>query len=319
MKPVAWLSGRLLAVWPCLLVLLAACAGTPQSDRLLAGGAANQVLPVRAELTDVPFFPQEERYCGPASLAMVLAWGGVATDQEAVGEEIYTPGREGTLVSDVLGGARRHGRLAVPVTTLDALLAEIAAGHPVIVFQNLGLDVYEQWHFAVAIGYDLEAGTLTLHSGLDERRVTPLGTFEHTWRRGDYWALVVLPPDTLPAAAPEGPVVDAAVAIERIGLTDDAALAYSAIIERWPRNRTAWLGLGNTAYAMGDLPGAADAFGRATMADPGFGAAWNNLAVVLGEQGHTNAAVAAAEKAIATGDGDIEEYRRTLAEVSAGT
>ncbi len=319
MKPVAGLSGRLLAVWPLVLFLLAACAGTPQSDRLLAGGSTADALPVRAEVADVPFFPQEERYCGPASLAMVLAWGGIATDQVTVGEEIYTPGREGTLVSDVLGGARRHGRLAVPVNNLDALLAEIAAGHPVIVFQNLGLDWYQQWHFAVAIGYDLEAGTLTLHSGLDERRVTPLGTFEHTWRRGDYWALVVLPPDALPASANEEQVVDAALAIERLGLTGDAAQAYAALVERWPANGTAWLGLGNTAYAMGDLSGAADAFGRATVADPGFGAAWNNLAVVLSEQGHRDAAIEAAETAIATGSGDLDEYRRTLSEVSAGT
>lgn len=319
MKPVTGLGGRLLAVWPLVLLMLAACAGTPQSDRLLSGGAVAGGLPVRAEVTDVPFFPQEERYCGPASLAMVLVWGGIATDQEEVGEEIYTPGREGTLVSDVLGGARRHGRLAVPVDSLDALLAEIAAGHPVIVFQNLGLDWYQQWHFAVAIGYDLEAGTLTLHSGLDERRVMPLDTFEHTWRRGGYWALVVLPPDTLPATGTQGAAVDAAVAIERLGLTNDAAQAYAAIVERWPASVTAWLGLGNTAYAMGDLAGAADAFGRATVADPGFGAAWNNLAVVLAEQGRRNAAIDAAERAIATGSGDIEEYRRTLEEVSAGT
>ncbi len=302
-----------------VLLMLAACAGTPQSDRLLAGGGAAGGLPARAEVTDVPFFPQEERYCGPASLAMVLAWGGIATDQDKIGEAIYTPGREGTLVSDVLGGARRHGRLAVPVNTLDGLLAEIAAGHPVIVFQNLGLDWYQQWHFAVAIGYDLDAGTLTLHSGLDERRVTPLDTFEHTWRRGDYWALVVLPPDTLPASGTEGAAVDAAVAIERLGLTGDAAQAYAAIVDRWPGSGTAWLGLGNTAYAMGDLSGAADAFGRATVADPDFGAAWNNLAVVLAEQGHRKAAIDAAEKAIATGSGNIEEYRRTLDEVSAGT
>lgn len=319
MKPVAGLGGRLLAVWPIVLLMLAACAGTPQSDRLLAAGAAADHLPVRAEVTGVPFFPQEERYCGPASLAMVLAWGGIATDQERIGEEIYTPGREGTLVSDVLGGARRHGRLAVPVNTLDDLLAEIAAGHPVIVFQNLGLDWYQQWHFAVAIGYDLDAGTLTLHSGLDERRVTPLDTFEHTWRRGDYWALVVLPPETLPASGSEAEVVDAAVAIERLGLTGDAAQAYGATVERWPGSGPAWLGLGNTSYAMGNLSGAADAFGRATVADPDFGAAWNNLAVVLAELGHTNAAIDAAEKAIATGSGDLDEYRRTLDEVSAGT
>jgi len=301
-----------------LALLLAACAGTPQADRLAAGGWRQAGLPARAGVPDVPFYAQEAYYCGPASLAMVLAWGGIATGQDEVAAQIYTPGKEGTLTMDVLGGARRHGRLAVHVDTLDGLLAEIAAGHPVIVFQNLGLDLYPQWHFAVATGYDLEAGVIVLHSGLDARRTTPLPTFEHTWRRAGYWALVVLPPDRLPASAGPAETVEAAFALERVGRLDDAETAYTAIVARWPGSGTAWLGLGNLAYGRGDLDGAVRAFGRATVAQPDFGAAWNNLAVVLARQGNRNAAIRAAENAVATGNGDVEEFQRTLAEVSAG-
>jgi tetratricopeptide (TPR) repeat protein len=301
------------------VLAVAACAGTPQSDRLSAAGAAGSDLPVRAELADVPFYPQEDDYCGPASLAMVLAWGGVAADQDEIAAEIYTPGRDGTLANDMLGGARRNGRLAVKIAGLDHVLAEIAAGHPVIVFQNLALEWYAQWHYAVAVGYDLEAGDIVLHSGLNARHVTPLTTFEQTWRRADYWALVVLPPDQLPATATEAQVVEAAVALERVGRNDEAAIAYGAIVERWPSSAGAWLGLGNLAYGRGDLAGATQAFGRATVADPDFGAAWNNLAVVLAEQGRPKAAIHAAETAIATGNGDLDEFRRTLEEVSAGS
>ena len=191
---------------------------------------------------------------------MVLAWSGVETDQDKVASQIYTPGKQGTLTTDVLGGARRHGRLAVKVDRLDDVLREIAAGHPVIVFQNLGLEWAEQWHFAVAIGYDLEAGTIILHSGLDDRRVTPLTTFEQTWRRGDYWALVVLPPNDLPATAGEAETVEAALGIERTGHVDQAAIAYATIIERWPNSSGAWLGVGNIAYGRGDIDTAARAF-----------------------------------------------------------
>jgi len=316
------LGGRRRGLHAACLILtlaLAACAGTPQTDRLTAGGWEEAGLPMRAELTDVPFYPQETSYCGPASLAMVLAWSGDDTNQDEIAAEIYTPGRDGTLASDVVGGARRHGKLAVNVSDLDGVLTEIAAGHPVVVFQNLGLDIYEQWHFAVATGYDLEAGVIVLHSGLDARRVTPLTTFEHTWRRADDWALVVLPPDVLPASAGPAETVEAAVALERIGQVDAAETAYRAIVARWPKSGAAWLGLGNLAYGRGDLDGAVDAFGRATVAEPDFGAAWNNLAVVLAEQGKRNAAVTAAERAVATGNGDVEEFRRTLDEVSAGT
>ena len=301
------------------MLVVAACAGTPQSDRLVAGGSNSSGLPARTELADVPFYPQEAYYCGPAALAMALAWGGIETDQDEIAAQIYTPGREGTLTSDVIGGARRHGRLAVQITSLDHILAEIAAGHPVIVFQNLGLEWYEQWHYAVAIGYDLEAGIIILHSGLDDRRLTLLSTFEQTWRRGDYWAVVVLPPNQLPATATEGDVVEAAIALERVGRPDDAATAYGAIVERWPASGGGWLGMGNIAYGRGDIAGATDAFGRATVGDPDFGAAWNNLAVVLADQGHRNAAIQAAENAIATGNGDLDEFHRTLDEVSAGS
>ena len=137
-----------------LLWALAGCA-TPESHRLLdaAGG-----LPPRAEVAGVPFFPQEEAYCGPAALATVLSWSGLPVTQDEVAAQVYTPGREGTLRTDVAAAARRHGRLAVPVTRLADLVAELAAGHPVLVFQNLGLGWFPVWHYAVAVGYDLEAG-----------------------------------------------------------------------------------------------------------------------------------------------------------------
>ena len=102
-----------------------------------------------------------------------------------------------------MASARRSDRLAVPLHGLQPLLAELAAGHPVLVLQNLGLDWYPQWHYAVAIGYDLEAGTLTLHSGEQAAEVTPLATFAQTWQRAEQWGLLVLPPDSLPAAVDE--------------------------------------------------------------------------------------------------------------------
>ena len=43
---------------PVLFLWLAACAGTPQTDRLLDPATAPPHLPVRVELEDVPFIPQ---------------------------------------------------------------------------------------------------------------------------------------------------------------------------------------------------------------------------------------------------------------------
>ncbi len=299
----------------CLLLALGACAA-PQTAQLVQDPGD---LPPRAEVDEVPFFAQERYYCGPAALAMVLAWSGLPVTQEDLVPQVYTPGREGSLQSDVLTAARRNGRLAVPVETLPDMLAEIAAGHPVLVFQNLSLDWYPQWHYAVAIGYDLEARVLILHSGLQARRETPLDTFEHTWKRGDYWALVVLPPDRLPARAEETEVLRAAAGLERSRRLDEAATAYGTILGRWPDSLGALMGLGNVSYAKGDLAAAEAAFRRAIAAHPGAPAPWNNLAYVLLGLDRTNEAIAAAREAVRLAGDEAAPYRETLDEITGLT
>ncbi|HSD34704.1 MAG TPA: PA2778 family cysteine peptidase, partial [Alphaproteobacteria bacterium] len=135
-----------------LLGFLAGCATPAQVTELRQDPGG---LPPKVELADVPFFPQEDLWCGPAAIAMTLAWSGLPVTQEQMAAQVYTPGREGTLQTDLIAGARRNGRLAVEVRDLRRLLTELAAGNPVLVFQNLGLSVAPVWHYAVAFGYTL--------------------------------------------------------------------------------------------------------------------------------------------------------------------
>ncbi len=297
-----------------LLCALVGCA-TPQTDALLQAPAA---LPPRAEVVGVPFYPQEQYYCGPAALAMVLTWSGRPVTQDQIAAQVYTPGRKGTLQNDVVAAARRNGRLAVPVDRLADLTAELAAGHPVVILQNLGLGWLPVWHYAVAVGYDLDTGDLILRSGPERRRVMALGTFERTWARADHWGLVVLPPEELPAAADEIAVLRAATGLEQARRFGAAAAAYAAIAERWPNSLEAWIGRGNAAYAAGDLVEAEDAFRTAARRHPDAAAAWNNLAHVLGETGRRAEAVAAAERAVRLGGPEAATYRATLREVAGG-
>jgi Peptidase_C39 like family/Tetratricopeptide repeat len=298
-----------------LLLALVACAG-PQTKSLLENPTA--ALPLRAKVDGVPFFPQQEYYCGPAALATVLSWSGVPDTQDEAAAQVYTPGREGTLRSDMVAAARRNGRLAVPVDRLASLAAELAAGHPVVVFQNLGLGWFPVWHYAVAIGYDVDAGDLILRSGLEARRVMPLGTFERTWARGDHWALVVLPPGELPVSADEITVLRAATGLEQAGRLRAAAAAYAAITKRWPDSLEASIGLGNAAYAAGELEAAENAFRTAVERHPEAAAAWNNLAHILGERGQRAEAMAAAQRAVRLGGPNAAIYRATLREVGGG-
>lgn len=297
-----------------LFLALAGCA-TPEVAGLRTDAGD---LPMRAEVAGVPFHPQEEDYCGPAALATALGWSGLPTRQEALAAAVYTPGREGTLSHDLIGAAQRHGRLAVPVTGLPALLHEVAAGHPVVVLQNLGLDWYPQWHYAVVVGYDLEAGALTLRSGGERTRRVALDTFARTWARADRWAIVVLPPATLSASAGEASMVLAAAGLERAGRATEAALAYDAIVDRWPDSAAALIGRGNARYVAGDLQGAAQAYREALVRHPTSAAAWNNLADVLAKQGERAEAVIAARRAVALGGVHADIYRRTLAEIGGG-
>jgi tetratricopeptide (TPR) repeat protein len=271
---------------------------------------------MQAEASNVPFFPQEDNFCGPAALATVVAWTGISVQPEQIAERVYTPGRKGTLQSDILAAARREGRLAVPVTSLRDVMTEIAAGHPVLVLQNLSLRWYPQWHYAVAVAYDLQARDIMLRSGREPERVMAIDTFEHTWRRGDYWALVVLSPDDLPASADVVHVERAAVALERVGRAQEAAIAYSAILKRWPKSYTALMGLGNVGYENGDLAAAESAFRLAIAEHPERAEAWNNLAYVLATKGQQKEAVAAAERAIKLSPGNEQPYLETLQDLS---
>ncbi len=276
-----------------------------------------QQLPLKAEVADVPFFPQERYHCGPAALAMVLAWSGLPVTQEDLVSEVYTPARQGTFRTDMLAAARRHGRLAVEIGGLRDLLAEIAAGNPVLVFQNLALSWYPQWHYAVAIGYDLKAREITLHSGLDQGRVLPLSVFERTWKRGDYWAVVVLPPGRMPVSGEETAVLKAAAGLERVEKHSEAATAYAAAASRWPQSFTARMGLGNSLYALGDYAGAERAFLEAIGNKSNAAAAWNNLAYALAAQGRRQEALSAVEKAVLLGAENRSLYQDTLRELSS--
>jgi tetratricopeptide (TPR) repeat protein len=279
-------------------MLLSGCATQTQS--LLS--KPSPTLPRRAELDATPFFAQERYQCGPAALAMVLRSAGIAATPDALVPQVYVPQREGSLPPEMLAAGRRNGAFSMTIPpTLDALLTEIAAGNPVVVLQNLSLPWFPMWHYAVAIGYDLDQAEILLRSGTTKRMTLPLSTFEHTWGRSNYWGMVTLPAGRLPATAREQDAVDALVAYESSVDPARARSSYQAALARWPHDLTLQLGAGNAAYAAGDRSAAATAYRRATEDHPNSAAAFNNLATVLGELGQFDAARHAAKSAIALG------------------
>ena len=264
----------------CLLTLswLAACAVPFDPNERLSVD-----VPTRAQIADVPLIQQAAFFCGPTSIAMVMQWAGSDITQEEVAALAFSPGAGGTYLADMTGSSRRLGQLAVEISTFDQLLAEVSSGHPVIIFQNLGLGIAPVWHYGVVTGFDFDKDEVYLNSGQLDRMVMPFAVFERTWRRGGFWGLVVLSPDILPTSVPETEVLSAAAALERVGQLDAAETLYDTGAAQWPDNWLWQFGLGNTRYAKGDLRGARTALRQAKAIDPSIPEVRANLAHVEGE------------------------------------
>nr|WP_236589386.1 PA2778 family cysteine peptidase [Ramlibacter aurantiacus] len=293
---------------------LAGCASItgPQVGSGLPASLARQV-----ELTEVSFFPQEDYQCGPAALATVLHSAGIARTPAQLVEQVYVPQRQGSLQPEMLGASRRAG--AVPYVLrgeLAELLREVAAGHPVVVLQDVGWLVRSQWHYAVVVGYDLGQRTITLRSGTVRRLVMPFDQFDRSWAKGERWAFVALPPDRLPATARESAYVAAAADFERVSPVSGPR-AYEAALAAWPGNLFARLALGNAAYRQRQLARARDHYQQAALAHPGSGDAWNNLGQVLSELGEPDEAARAARRAVAIGGPRSSTYAATLSGIEA--
>jgi tetratricopeptide (TPR) repeat protein len=265
------------------MLLVGGCGSLPQSAALLQTPPAG--LPRSMELGATPFFPQREFLCGPAAMATVLAASQLPVTPDELVKLVYVPEREGSFQIEMAAAARSFGRLVYPLQPqLADILQEVAAGHPVLVFQNLGVYGFPVWHFAVVIGYDLGRADIQLRSGTDAQQRLSMSLFEKTWRDGGYWARVVLSPDQLPATAIPLEVAKAAQDLHATGQAQAAWQVYQSAADRWPDTPLIWLGLGNSAYGLADYAASAVAFIRMIELQPHDFQGWNNLAYALARQ-----------------------------------
>lgn len=305
----------------CMLVfafLLSSCAAQGVREVTL-----DPQLPRMVELTQTPFFPQQEYHCGPAALATALHAVHIRVSPDTLAPEVYIPSRKGSLQVEMLAAARRHGALAVKISPdLGALVKEIAAGNVVVVMQNLGLSWAPSWHYAVVVGYDLDKELIWLRSGTYARFEMTLSTFQRTWARSQYWAFVAAKPGSLPATVSLENVTQALIAFEKNASNADKRMAYASAVARWPDNLVLLMGLGNATYVAGDFTASAQAFSAAIQAHPDSAAAHNNYAHVLLAQGRLQEARRAAERAmqLATDDSNLQaQIQATLNEINAAS
>ena len=281
----------------CLaLLVLGGCAarGPLLEPAELAG------LPPNVELERTPFFAQREYQCGPAALATLLVAGGVVVRPDDLVDEVYLPGRKGSLPAEMIAATRSRGRLPYLVPgSLPAVLALVAAGEPVLVLQKTGAGPWPGWHYAVVVGYDLAGERVLLRSGTEARLELSFDKFLLTWERAGRWALAALDPGAVPAPIEFNRFMEGAAGLEAVGQHEAAASAYAAAANRWPEQTLPQLGMANLAYARGDLAGAERLLAGVLERAPTDVAAGNNRALVLLEMGCPQAArqqIAAAER-----------------------
>jgi tetratricopeptide (TPR) repeat protein len=281
----------------CAAALLLAGCGMliPQTVGLRTGWPEG--VPRQVELAQVPFFPQDEYQCGPAALAMAMNYRGSRIRPEALVQEVWLPSRHGSLQLEMLAAPRRHGLVSYRLAPRYAdLLREVAAGNPVVVLQDAGL-VFPQWHYAVVNGFDYATGTIYLRSGLQLRQAMPFSYFERTWLAGDYWAMVVMPPERIPATASEERWLEALLGLARGRDVDATVRGYQTALARWPASLPAAVGLANHLHERGSLDEAAAVLRGALQRNPQSVIVLNNLAQTLSDQGRNQEALALIRRA----------------------
>lgn len=272
-----------LSVIAMLTLLLGGCATVPRVDvaTLHSPPDAPAVL-----LESVPFVAQDAHFCGPASLAMVAGYYGVSLDQRSLARQMIIPDREGTLAVELTVAARRQGFATYTgPTDLSGVLLLLKQRHPVIVLQNLGLDIWPVWHYAVVIGYDLQAQSLLLRSGDNALVEQSFYTFDTTWARGGRWSLLVLPADRVPAHASPRLLVDAAEGLAQAAQPHAAMTHYDAGLERWPSDPALWTARGNLHYLSKHPEAAVRDYQASLLLDRNAALVWNNMSYALSAMG----------------------------------
>jgi tetratricopeptide (TPR) repeat protein len=254
---------------------------------LLTGCAMHQPtfpdarLNVDVELLDTPFFPQQQYQCGPAALAAVLLASGIAIHPQDLAPLLYLPGRKGSLQLEIIASIRNSQRIPYIIKPeIGAIAAELQAGRPVLVLQNLGLKILPAYHYAVVVGIQAN-GRIVLRSGTTRRLVMNLDDFLSSWEKAERWAIIVLRPEELPADLDVEKYVAILAGIEATGNVILAEKGYRTLLNKYPEQPTALFGLANTLFVQKDFLAAARIYRRLLESEPSHVAAVNNLAETL--------------------------------------
>lgn len=298
-----------------LQLLVSGCTAIAVADRIIP--KQPQHLPTDIKI-DVPFIEQTDHYCGPASLAMVANYYGKQVTADEIAQLIYIPEKKGSLQIEMQAAARKLDFVAFTMNMdFASLRAEINAERPVIILQNLAFNVYPIWHYSVVTGIAPNNDSFLLHSGRHKYYRSSWTTLDNTWSRGKYWALVIVPAGEIPSSIDDKNAIRAALDLEQLGKYRAAQLTYAAILERWPENFTAQVGLANTHMLLEEPLAASQAYKQALRLRTHSADVLNNFAYSAFKLGCEITALEAASCAIRIDGANHKELGETLDELKS--
>lgn len=216
--------------------LIGACLGIG----LLAGCASHTNgpplpgLPDRVELANVPFYRGEEFQGSSMALASLLTAQGVRITPGLLEPTLHLPKDVDGLPVNVPNAAREFGMVVYPLDpSLNALLAQVAAGFPVLLRYNTGT-LWGSPRYALLIGYDRYKQHVLLRSGEERRQMLDFGKFASAWKSAGSWAVLVQLPTQLPARVDRVRWQQAADALAQAGQEDAAARAVKTLSAQKP-------------------------------------------------------------------------------------
>ena len=285
-----------------LFILLTGCQTPPQTKLLLAEPPA---IASAYLIPHVPFYPQQEYFCGPTTLSEVAGFYGLEKDPATIAPTTFISGLQGTLQIEMVAATRQLGLVAYSQRgTMHQLLSLVADNIPVIVLQNNSLAWLPQWHYAVVIGYDLQNKEVILHTGVTEAHRLNFSTFERTWARGNYWFLAMLPADKSSAQLEPFIFTKASQDLLSTQQVKSGITALKTATSQWPDYWLPYFLLGNHFFTSQPLV-AAQWFEKGLPFAQQEISYLNNYAVLLSEQGCQAKAATLIEAALKIAPNDI--------------
>lgn len=240
-------------------------------------------LPATVSALAFQHFDNPDFHCGPATLASILDFYQRPADFEHLSSQLILPGKGGTLQLDMDRVARQQGLVPYPVgDDFNELLLWLDRGHPVLLFENLGLSWAPKWHYSLLRGYDLERRMAVLSSGKHPYLEVSFHTLNNTWQRGGAWARVLLPPETAAANISVREQLRQGQNLLATGLHDSAYALFKRLAA--DDQPLAQIALGNLYYQQQRWPDSQQAYQQALQQLPFNASLWFNYSLSLASE-----------------------------------